>query len=248
MNLKGKVKSLTEIQYKTAIISGKVQKQYKGQWTKYSFNEKGFLIEKTDFEPNKRSHYHYDSLGKLISMKNYGRDSSLTSTHTFKYDSAGNQVEDNIENVNAADKGHNAKYIYKYDEKRNCIEMSGFNSKGIYFTKYSYKYNSAGNKIEEIWFKANGDTIHTYTYKYNGKGNKIEEHYKYTSNGGGKNKTIYKYDSKGSLIEENWGGTEGNVIEKVTYTPDNNFNWIKKITTENKEPSSITEREIEYFK
>jgi hypothetical protein len=234
MNLYGKVKCFTDIQHKR-------------QLTKFSFNEKGFLIEElTDFEHDGSVDqwliYKYDSLDKLISIKKYWQDSIISSIYTFTYDVKGNKVEENIENVNDEIKEHNARYSYKYDDYDNCIEMSGFNRKGELFTKYIYKYDSIGNKIEEIWLEANGDIIGTYKYMYDSNGNKIEEYNKYTSSNK-EYKTTYKYNSQGVMIEENFDDGEAIII----YRLDNYNNWIKKTFSENNELSIISEREFEYY-
>lgn len=252
MGLKGNVRSVTEIKYKATLESGKIQKLYKGSWIKYQFNASGFLTEKTDLDPHdgtliEKRIYIYDSRGMLTLINHYRSDDVLSSVSSIVYDSLGYLVEERITHIQTEDQGHDTRYVYTNDQQGNCIGMTGYNSTGDCFTRYTYAYDSKGNRMEEVWQDGNGALIHTYAYRYNNRGNKTEETYTYTSGGGGKTKTTYVYDERGNLVQEKWGGAEGNVIDISNYTLDKHFNWITETTVENKQPISVTERELEYF-
>lgn len=235
MNLKGKVKCIieTEKQHESIVVS---------------FNEKGFIAEKSldyddDGSIDSRSTYNYDSLNKLVTMKTYRDDTTLVTISTFLYDSLGNRIKENIENLLESEKGHNANYYYRFDEKGNCLEMRGYNSKGILFTTYSYRYDSLGHQLEEIWREANGDTISYVKYTYNNHGNKSEEQRKYSSSDP-IYITNYRYNEEGTLIEE----ISGNGNSRVNYQLDKKGNCVRIVYSEGLEKEVVVKRRIDYFK
>lgn len=235
MNLIGKVKCIIE-----------TDKQHES--IKVSFNEKGFITEKTldydvDGSIDSRSTYNYDSLNKLVTMKTYRDDTTLVTISTFLYDSLGNRIKETIENVHESEKGHNANYYYRFDEKRNCLEMRGYNSKGILFTTYSYRYDSLGHLLEENWLEANGDTISSAKYSYDNRGNKIKEERIYSSSDIIYT-TNYRYNEEGTLIEE----ISGNGNTRVNYQLDKKGNCVRIVYSEGLEKEVVVKRRIDYFK
>jgi hypothetical protein len=61
--------------------------------------------------------------------------------------------------------------------------------------------------------------------------------------------TKYKYDKSGNVIEENSTGSYGLSIQ-MTYKYDKLDkvgNWLRKVSFNNNNASSLTEREIEYY-
>lgn len=234
MNLKGKVKCITETDKKHESI-------------KVSFNEKGFITEKTldydvDGSIDVLSEYSYDSLNKLNATKTYHDDTILMSISTFYYDSLGNRIKENIEHVHESEKGHNANYYYRFDNKGNCVEMRGYNSKGTLFTTYSYRYDSLGHQLDEIWREANGDTISYVKYTYDNYGNKSEEQRKYSSSDLIYT-TNYRYNEEGTLIEE----ISGNGNSRVNYQLDKKGNCVRIVYSEGLEKEVVVKRSIVYY-
>lgn len=234
MNLKGKVKCITETDKKHESI-------------KVSFNEKGFITEKTldydvDGSIDVKSVYSYDSLNKLNETKTYHDDTTLMSISTFLYDSLGNRIKENIDNLLESEKGHNANYYYRFDANGNCIEMRGYNSKGILFTTYSYRYDSLGHQLEENWLEANGDTISNAKYSYDNRGNKIKEERTYSSSDLIYT-TNYRYNEEGTLIEE----ISGNGNSRVNYQLDKKGNCVRIVYSEGLEKEVVVKRTIVYY-
>ncbi len=254
MKLNGKVKSITQVLYKTSMQDGKVKKDYKAEWIEYQFNEKGFKVEEKRFEAHngrldERTTYTYDVGGTLIEMRRYGQDSTLQTLYTFIYDEKGNQIEENIyEEGNTL----STKYVSTFNEKGQTIELLGYNMDmdGKVFIRYTYKYDEKGNEIEEICEHDNGDSKDTHTYKYDKEGRIIEKctYTWYEKMDESSYKETYTYDIHGNLIEETWGPIKGKAADVDIYTLDAQFNWILKTVIELKETLCITEREIEYFK
>ncbi|TXI84098.1 MAG: hypothetical protein E6Q38_02435 [Crocinitomicaceae bacterium] len=232
MGLKGRVKCVTEVQKKEESIQ-------------VFFNENGYITEETndydvDDSIDSRSIYSYDSSNKLVSIKTYHDDTTFVSVSTFLYDSIGNRIQENIENVQESEKGHNANYYYRFDEKGNCIEMRGYNSKGILFTTYSYRYDSLGHQLEENWLEANGDLICQTFYTYDSKGNKIEEQRKYSSSDSIYT-TNYSYNKEGTLIKEISGNST------VNYQLDKKGNMVRLVYTEGSQQEVVVKRTIIYY-
>ncbi|MCD8408896.1 hypothetical protein [Tenacibaculum finnmarkense] len=88
-NLKGKVKSYTEISYKAIERFGTIEKGERLKSIQIKYNNKGNKIE-TSY---------------------YSLDGSLSSKHIYKYDNKGNKIEMSSSNSF----GKKSKYIYKYD-------------------------------------------------------------------------------------------------------------------------------------
>ena len=89
--------------------------------------------------------------------------------------------------------------------------------------------------------------------KYDNKGNIIED-VDYKDGSFLSSKKTFKYDDKGNEIEESWYKSDGSLwmAHNQIYEYDSKSNWIKKIEfkVENevfKIPTTITEREIQYY-
>jgi len=114
-----------------------------------------------------------------------------------------------------------SKYVYKYDDKGNKMEMNQFDSNGNLKLKDTYKYDDSGNQIESNWYDSKGKLIYKSTYQYDKNKNKIER--KSVFSGSREHKLIYKY------------------------VFDDFDNWIIKLEYEDDKPQVITERLIEYY-
>lgn len=242
LNLKGKVKSLTEINYKAVVMTGEIQTGDIIDKTIYSFNDKGNKIEENIYRAD----------GSL--------DASGSGKYNYKYDDKGNMIEENYYR-SYYDKSSNGwisspnyeKNIYKYDNKGNMIEENLYDEpKGSLFAKYICKYDDKGNNIEDDYYMyINGDSLKSifHIFKYDDKEN-IIEHNEYQADGSLYYKFIYNYDNIGNKIEEKCyiytisPSLDYNYYYKYVY--DKTGNWIKKTTFENDIPEKITEREIKY--
>ncbi len=226
-NLKGKVKSYTNIAYEAIEKNGKVQK---GKRREDELDN--FLVK-------------YGNKGNIVERNYYYYDGSLSWKYTYKYDSKVNRIEENW--CNFAGKLY-YKYTFKYDSRGNEIEKNEYDSDGSLSSKFTYKYDSKGNEIEKNTYNSDGKLIRKYTYKYGSKGNKIECNI-YTSDGSLIGEETYKYDSKGNEIE-----CKGyDLYQKYTYKNkyeyeyDKHGNWTKQIFYADDKPAEIVERKYEYY-
>lgn len=206
-DIKGKVKSITEISYEAKDRFGKIEKISRKR--KYDFI----------YDYQKK----YDIEGYMIENKEFNSDGSLKSKIIYKYDDMGKLIEGNENN---SDGSFLKCYINIYNDKGVIIETNYYNTIGNIETKYTYKYDKRGNKIETNEYNSDGNIETKYIYKYDDKGNKVEEN-KYNSDGILKTKYIFKYDNKGYLLEKNTFYSEGlETITKYDYQFDDIRNKI----------------------
>ncbi len=68
------------------------------------------------------------------------------------------------------------KIKYKYDSKRNLIEINRYNFDGALIDKNTYKYDDNGNKIEENNYGSDGtlESKSKYKYEFDKTGNWIK--------------------------------------------------------------------------
>ncbi len=113
------------------------------------------------------------------------------------------------------------KYVYKYDENNNCIEVLHYELDGVLALKIVYIYDDRNNCIEKDIDNYNGLNL-KITYKYDSKNRLVEEttYWDITTI-----TTTYIYDKNGNLIEKsndyegliNKYDDKNNLIEELTY-------------------------------
>lgn len=218
MNLKGKVKQITESSFFAEDKFGEITKDGPPNKTIIFFNDNGNIIEKNcyllDGTTLATKHiYNYDD--KKLKKEElvyvyHASKSKLLSKYTFEYDVNENRTK--------------SYYHYK-DITGPDIYSNTIDKLGIYET---YKYDDKGNLIEKYnypngyHFLEPGPSSVDY-YKYDDKGNIIVEE-RYNSDGSFSWRHEYKY---------------------VLF--DKFDNWLKKILYCRGGACSIFEREIEYY-
>jgi len=254
MNLKGRVKSLTEIRYRIVKISGKSQKTYKGKQI-IVFNENGRLSQKIDFDDDPRDSrvydrklYVYNREERLIEIRGYGADSTLRTNCLFRYDNNGNVIE---EDMSGPDKRLDARYSFLYDKSGKKIEMNRFNMKtgGNHDLKERYAYDLLGNITEKSTEHADGNFGSRYKYTYDAMDRIVEKNgFDFYSDGNNyEYKIKYRYDSQGNLISETEKSKGIRGTTKTIISLDRQNNWIERTTTDTDKTVFIAERKIEYF-
>jgi hypothetical protein len=204
-NLKGKIKSITEIEYKAISRHREIKKGYIQSSEITLFNKKGNIIGIDEcfyeFEGNlsEKVTYKYNDKENKIERYVYKHDGSLSyrdtyDRDTYKYDDKGNKIEWNI---------------YKPDDNSD--------SKISFRGKVTFKNNEKGNKIEKCFYEPDGNLQFKINYKYDDKENEIEECAYYPDLELQVNRT-YKYNSDKFDIRGNWlERTEfkDGIIEKI---------------------------------
>lgn len=130
-NLKGNVKTITEINY---TISGKYQ-------TTILFNEDGFITEQTTYNPDgsliRKWINEYDDQNRQLSRHCYVRNDSLSYILHYRYNSHGKLASTH---VLAPDNRLITQYATQYDEKQNVIKETALAEDATF--KYLYFINT----------------------------------------------------------------------------------------------------------
>ena len=121
MNLKGRVKEISETSYKTVDNNGRIEKGAKtGSTTLIFFNGNGNMISKKWFDSDgtlsRIDTCKYDDNGHLVEMNWYYPDGKLERKMTYKYDSSDQRL---IEKKSyTADGNLDERSIFRYAKNR----------------------------------------------------------------------------------------------------------------------------------
>jgi hypothetical protein len=266
MNLKGKVMSVTYLNYKTNRKTGEIYKDSLTMKSIAKFDEKGNKIEE----------YSYKNGTDLIFQ------------HTSKYDDRNNVIEETLtepgflhpsasdsgktkegsvlvkvtyENTYDAE-GHITKLkvsqdgkpwyydTYKYDEKGNRIEQKHYQPGDTLNKTENYKYDEKGNRIEQEWFNGQNEMAGKYVNAYNENSQLTE-----TTFFNQQNKLDWKeskeYDEYGNKTKDINYGKDGKKTYETTikYSDfDKTGNWQQCVyfNNENESESGVL-RTIDYY-
>ena len=161
--LNGKVKSLSDKKYKVTVSSDIITKLYREDSSVYFIDKKGNTTERyyNYGEGNSKVIYlnKNDNKGNLIDVTEKHVTYNYYLKFSYKYDPNGEKIEGSRYDYDSLSLREN--YYYKYDEKKNLIELSVIlpnksnDNSGPFLDeqdyKYIYKYDNKGNKIEETW-------------------------------------------------------------------------------------------------
>jgi hypothetical protein len=274
LNLKGNIKSVSEIKYKATEKDGLIQKGTKETGLTYTYNVKGYCTE-FYYDKNK-STYKFDNQDHLIESISYLSDGSMNIKHIYKYDSKWNQVAE-LQYVatgillskdtfffddkgmktagggyfNLEDGTKDGTCIYKYDANGNRSELISYRYNGSSLSmeyKTVFENNDQGNQTARIEYNADGSLDTKTIMKYNDK-NKVVENTSYDAKDNLLRKTTSIYDDKGNRIEENTYTAETGINKKITYKYDYDAigNYTLKKEYVDGVLKSVTERAIIYF-
>ncbi len=118
----------------------------------YKYDDKGNMIEEDEYEKGinfvEKILYTYDDKRNITKITNCRPVDSVSGMSVFKYDSAGNEIEDSIVYGN----GSFGRFTKKFDYNGNQIEMKTYTerSKLPRTSKYIYVYDKMGNYVKEV--------------------------------------------------------------------------------------------------
>jgi hypothetical protein len=258
--LKGKIKKMSHYYYDFDLADT----NNKILLTISEFNDKGYIISKTQYNSEKelisKTTYEYNLANCLI--KEY-ENGIISWSNNFRYDEKNNLIEEITENYN-----HNSKMKteYKYDINNNLVEILEFDTKNNLAYKTTFKYNNKNQLINKIIIDNSMGIIANNTYKYDYIGNKIKSigglihKYSYNKNkkiikdetylkdGSVDNIKVYKYDSNDNLIEEQNLDADRKITYKSTYLYDAKGNLFQKTDFKGNQIELIREFYYKYFK
>lgn len=155
---------------------------------KWSFDERGNLIEAINFDPNggisDRMVFTYDALGRNTGYEEYYRPADKTM-------------------------GAPRKNIYTLDHNGKIVEMINYEAGGSFGPRFTFKYDDKGNKLEESFYNWTGAHLSQTTYTYDAAGNVLIQTARNLNNATS-SKNVNSYDAKGRLVQ--WEEYQGEVL------------------------------------
>lgn len=264
-NLKGKVKSITEINY---TLTGKYL-------TRILFNEEGFITEQSSYNPDgslirkwvnsydndnlKLSRhcyvgkdslsyilrYYYNRQGKLIWTKLYDPNEYLVSQYSTEYDDSLNVIR---ETFLGEDASYQHLVVHTYNDQNKVKEEIYIDSVRNRTWKQIYQYNDR-SQVKEIILKSPDDSLiktTRYTYLTN---NKVDKAYHYNAKMELESVTDYAYDKMENIIEilEHSHDNATHQDKTYQYSYDKQGNWTFLSESVNHQPGNVITRKIEYY-
>lgn len=264
-NLKGKVKTITEINYK---VSGK----YK---TTILFNEEGFISQQATYNPDgsliRKWVNEYDAQNRQLSRHCYVLDDSLSYILRYHYNDHGKLA---LTQVLAPDGTPITQYTTQYDERQNVIKEIALAEDAAFKYLVLHKYNDQNKVAEEIYIDSVRNTTYKQIYGYNSEllineislkspddslikrtkysylaDKKLDKAYNYNARGQLVSVKSYTYDKLSNVIEIMEIFTEDKTHSNQTfqYSYDQQDNWTFLYESLNHEPGNIITRDIEYY-
>jgi len=240
MQVKGKVKTVTETEYRAAKKFGELQKEAMKDSIIYTFNSFGNILEK-DLYVSQRENatailitkdtYQYNEKGKVtqwdyfeLDEKNIKGDLLHKKKKLYSY----NQ-KDLLTEINYYGETNNLteRDIYKCDSKDNVSEVNDYNGDGSLSRKYTYSYDSKGGLSESKFYNQN--EVLQITYRYDVKGNQVEAIDNDKSYNG--SKSLAKYDEQGNRTEVIIYEGDGSIRQRTIITYDINGYEMEKISS-----------------
>lgn len=255
MNLNGKVKSVKEVSYKADIQSetltnGKKERDADisyGEDSYIEFNKQGNKIQHVYYNSNEKENlkrvYKYDSIENLIEVRWY-EEGALTSKSIYRYNDKRENVE--VSKYNYLDTLEH-KWIIRYDINGAKLEELRYNSNAKIILRRVYKYDNNGNKIGGYQYDL--DSNLTAKWTYNQMGNQ-SEYYWYNSDGSSNGIEKSEFDVNGNIEKQIWYDSNGSIKRESTYLYeyDTHKNWIRQVSYFDGKAQYILERTISYYK
>lgn len=172
-------------QYVYKLTNNKISEQYKiadnkpSETIKHEYNSKGYLIKSIYSDGFKYlPSYKYDSLNRIIEVRDEAKDGSICIDNQMKYDSLNNLIEFHRYHISTIfNKVFYSLVEFKYDNLNNIIQIRIKDFSRGNEDIYQYEYNSYGNMTRrisiyhnEIWYD------YKYSYEYDEKNNWIKQY------------------------------------------------------------------------
>jgi hypothetical protein len=220
--LKGKIKSLTENDYKIIDQSGVVQKKLMDK-TISIYNESGNQLESVFYNEHetidRTEKYKYDAIGQKKEMDKFNADGAFMGKSICHSDTIGN----NYETVSyTANDSFQHKEMYKYDCRNNLIEVRFYYPNEKLYWRISNKYDDSCNCTEVTHYDVNDSVASHFELQFEGMRKIVGT----------------KYYSYGKLEDETTKFEDFDEAE----------NWLKETIFLKGKPVRRIERQIEYYR
>jgi YD repeat-containing protein len=190
-------------------------------WSDKNVFSKGRLVETITnhspftFLPDKRI-YKYDNAGNLIEENGYNLSGKLVNQSVYVYDEQNRKTQDTSVSYHPEEHSKPHRWTYSYDEQGRLKEEKTFSNEGNGFVPT----DSLGRPHRKLLIYRNG--------------NKSEVDMFFKVNGQFARMTLTTYDRRGNEIEDVKYDENGNVKEKARYEYkfDRLGNWLEQKTYE----------------
>lgn len=205
-----------------------------------NYEEVYLTSSKTEYgshgELKKRTEYHYDDYGNVISADVFNSTNNLIDTIKYEYDENRNLIRETGQTSSTIE--------YVYDDKGNMIETRynvGSEDEWAHTFVYDdagnqvmrqdpdggyveFVYDSAGKVLRRTDYTSNGQESMRIEYGYDRAGNQISEQWYY--DGSVNALDISSYNENNQLTQISYCNASGVVAEYETYEYDENGNLI----------------------
>jgi len=200
--LKGKVKVLSE-----SLYSAEGGKKLSSK-NVFKFDAKGNRTELANYSPDGKLVSNlksaYDANGNIVSEEMIMGNGTVEVTSTIKTDAKGNRIEQHDVRPTQTTNLFNYKYFYRYNEKGQEIEKTGYLENGTFFLKHVSTYDANGNRTEWARLGPDNSVLGKIVSKYDDKNNLIQQtEYKGTSELKSDFTFTYEFDRKGNWTRQN---------------------------------------------
>lgn len=187
----------------------------------------------------------YSYVGEVLEIKFYNSKDSLEAFTSYKYNDKNKMIESSYMSANGS---LIIKWVIKYNTNGFISERLSYLPNGKFSSITKYKTDKKGNVLEQNEYDTKSKLTERYTYEYDSLSNEILR-WEFFPLQNDKWQYHTRYDVYQNPIEEIWADEIGMILttKTYTYTYDANNNWIKCVITEDDEPITIIEREIEYY-
>lgn len=264
-NLKGNVKTITEINY---TVNGK----YK---TTILFNEQGFITEQATYNPDgsliRKWVNEYDDQNRQLTRHCYVLDDSLSYILRYHYNNHGKLASTQLQ---APDGTPIRKYTTHYDDRQNVIKETALAEDATFKYLVLHKYNAQNKVAEEVYIDSMRNNTYKQIYKYNNEllideislkspddslikktrytylaDKKLDKAYNYNTRGELVSVKSYTYDELSNVVEvmEIFSEDKTHRNQTFQYSYDQQGNWTFLSESVNHEPGNIITRDIEYY-
>ncbi len=253
LSLHGKVKQMIELQYLAVEKFGKAEKgdlyREDGWDLIMNFNEDGYYskIEYLDSYGNEVGYtdYLYNSDNELFTEQNYDAAGGFSDKKVFSYDDKKRVTQ--IVGFNNAD-GLSGSILIEYNEKENLIVEASYNFRGKLLGKEVRKVDKNGFPVETKIYNGEEKLINYRKEKFDKNGSR-EELSVLSPDGEVLMRVFFKYDKNENLISQEGTDEAGEAFLPIRYEYefDKQGNWTKRVEYVGDKPTSLLERQFEYY-
>lgn len=193
--------------------------------------DEGRLTQEVSFNQNGLKYltvfYDYDGHDRVTKEMSLGVNNAPEGYYTNEYDENGN-IKLRVSYVALGPEEYEEEYRvnYEYDEAGNLVKETRVLGETV-LAVTAYEYNEQGQCVSEKHYQGESFLAAEYSYGYDAKGRKANC-VRVDNMEGETIENRYTYDANDRLITDLRCDAEGNVIDRIEYTYDEQGNELKR--------------------